>query len=145
MESFRLSDERMSIPFSMGDIEFDGDTEREKELNKELFRIMLELNCYQDRYDNGKMKDVDQVKEQITRGSILSSTATTTPDYENGFVDALKWVVDNCLTDNEKFALLPKIPDDELERLMKSMRETIVKMQGVGKNMQDIVVIPEVK
>ncbi len=131
MESFRLSDERISIPFSMGDIEFYGDTEREKELNKELFSTILELNCYQDRYDNGKMKDVEQVKDQMKCGSILSSTATTTPDYEGGFIDALKWVVDNCLTDDERFALLPKIPDDEMDRFIKRMKDTIAEMQGV--------------
>jgi hypothetical protein len=133
MEAFRISDERIEVPFSTDKIEFAGNTAEEKALNKELFNTILELNSYQDRYDNGKMKDVEDIKEQISKGSILSSSVSTSTDYENGFIDALKWVVDGCLTENEKHLLLPKLPDEELKKLANRMRETVAKMTSVSK------------
>lgn len=115
----------MNIPIDLDkDVEYVGNTEEEKRLNKELLQTILELNSYQDTYD--KMLSVEEVKKEIEKTEAILHEEYI-PDsevrYFEGFKNALEWVLNGSETQEEKLAKLPKASKEEVAKIIKGFNE----------------------
>lgn len=106
------------------DIEYEGNTPEEKELNKQLLSTMLELNSYQDSYD--KMRTVDELKERLeNRKQLVHEEYIPQEDmlkYE-GEIKALEWVLNGSETQDEKIAKLPKASKEDVKRIISNFNQ----------------------
>lgn len=111
------------------DIEYEGNTPEEKELNKQLLSTMLELNSYQDSYD--KMRTVDELKERLeNRKQLVHEEYIPQEDmlkYE-GEIKALEWVLDGSETQDEKLAKLPKASKEDVKRIISNFNQQYKQM-----------------
>lgn len=111
------------------DIEYEGNTPEEKELNKQLFSTMLELNSYQDSYD--KMRTVDELKERLeNRKQLVHEEYIPQEDilkYE-GEIKALEWVLNGSETQDEKLAKLPKASKEDVKRIISNFNQQYKQM-----------------
>lgn len=115
------------VPINLdNDVIYAGDTEREKELNKELLSTILELNTYQDSYD--KMKTVDDIKERIEELKPIANAEETNFNFVKRRnaeleINILEWVLNGSRTVSEKEADLPKAGPEETKRIINNMRK----------------------
>ena len=111
------------------DIEYEGNTPEEKELNKQLLSTMLELNSYQDSYD--KMRTVDELKERLeNRKQLVHEEYIPQEDmlkYE-GEIKALEWVLNGSETQDEKLAKLPKASKEDVKRIISNFNQQYKQM-----------------
>ena len=111
------------------DIEYEGNTPEEKELNKQLFSTMLELNSYQDSY--GKMRTVDELKERLeNRKQLVHEEYIPQEDilkYE-GEIKALEWVLNGSETQDEKLAKLPKASKEDVKIIISNFNQEYKQM-----------------
>lgn len=111
------------------DIEYEGNTTEEKELNKQLFSTMLELNSYQDSYD--KMRTVDELKERLeNRKQLVHEEYIPQEDilkYE-GEIKALEWVLNGSETQDEKLAKLPKASKEDVKIIISNFNQQYKQM-----------------
>lgn len=111
------------------DIEYEGNTPEEKELNKQLFSTMLELNSYQDSYD--KMRTVDELKERLeNRKQLVHEEYIPQEDilkYE-GEIKALEWVLNGSETQDEKLAKLPKASKEDVKIIISNFNQQYKQM-----------------
>lgn len=111
------------------DIEYEGNTPEEKELNKQLLSTMLELNAYQDSYD--KMRTVDELKERLENRKILVHEEYIPEPERNelqGEIKALEWVLNGSETQNEKLAKLPKASKEDVKRIISNFNQQYKQM-----------------
>lgn len=111
------------------DIEYEGNTPEEKELNKQLLSTMLELNSYQDSYD--KMRTVDELKERLeNRKQLVHEEYIPQEDilkYE-GEIKALEWVLNGSETQDEKLAKLPKASKEDVKIIISNFNQQYKQM-----------------
>lgn len=111
------------------DIEYEGNTPEEKELNKQLFSTMLELNSYQDSYD--KMRTVDELKERLeNRKQLVHEEYIPQEDilkYE-GEIKALEWMLNGSETQDEKLAKLPKASKEDVKIIISNFNQQYKQM-----------------
>lgn len=111
------------------DIEYEGNTPEEKELNKQLLSTMLELNSYQDSYD--KMRTVDELKERLENRKILVHEEYIPEPERNelqGEIKALEWVLNGSETQDEKLAKLPKASKEDVKRIISNFNQQYKQM-----------------
>lgn len=111
------------------DIEYEGNTPEEKELNKQLLSTMLELNAYQDSYD--KMRTVDELKERLENRKILVHEEYIPEPERNelqGEIKALEWVLNGSETQDEKLAKLPKASKEDVKRIISNFNQQYKQM-----------------
>lgn len=116
------------VELDLDSIEYTGDTDNEKKLNKMLLETTLQLNWFQDSYDS--MKTVDEIKErlnnreEIVKGMKDSIDPNELASYE-GEIKVLKWVLNGSHTVEEKESKLPKASKEDIERIIKNFNERL--------------------
>lgn len=113
-----------NVPIDLDKIKYAGETDAEKELNKQLLETILELNSYQDSYD--VMRTVEELKERLENRKILIHEEYI-PQEEvlqlQGEIKALEWVLNGSRTTEEKSADLPKASKEEVTKIIKNFNE----------------------
>lgn len=108
---------KYNLPLHVDQIDCIGRTREEKRLNKELLETLLELNSYQDNYEN--MRTVDEIKERLeNRKQLIREDYIPIEDYNRylGEIKAMEWILDGSYNVNEKVKPF-KTSDDVVELL----------------------------
>lgn len=119
----------MNIEIDLDKLNYHGVTRSERRLNRELLETILELNLYQDSYD--QMRTVDEVKEKIENIELALHDEYIPSDNVKtmqGELSALKWVLNNSRTAEEKEACLPKASKEEVIKIIKNYNEKYKQM-----------------
>ena len=114
-----------NIPIDLDeDVEYEGNTEQEQILNKELLKTTLELNMYQDNYD--VMHTVDEIKQRIEEYKSTQSDEYVPSEviFEYDIrIQELEWVLNNSRTTEEKWKDIPRASKEDVKNMIKDFNE----------------------
>ena len=119
----------MNVEIDLDKLNYHGVTRSERRLNRELLETILELNLYQDSYD--QMRTVDEIKSKIETIELALRDEYIPESSINsmkGELSALKWVLNNSRTVEEKEQALPKASKEIVSRLVKNYNERYKQM-----------------